>query len=145
MSFTSMRCPICLRDAPSIGCPVVAQWVDEERMSFLTSHVAKGEPDALADMAGFWSSAVKHAYEEAGGLSLDPSVLARTTLSWHGTTSPGGDKFQCTSDKGAGIYTIKLRIGPVVALRTSSRGVRGVCPQVCDGTDVSTVTVATSI
>lgn len=85
-------CPVCAAsgaDAPASSCPLGAEWADEERMEFLTSHVAPGDLNARLDLISFWSKAVAHAYEQAPGLQVDPAALASTTLDWGGATAPG--------------------------------------------------------
>lgn len=82
-------CPVCAASGAAAPCPLAAEWVDEERMEFLTSHVAPGDLNARADLISFWSKAVAHACEQAPSLSVDPAVLARTSLDWGGATAPG--------------------------------------------------------
>lgn len=85
-------CPVCAAsgaDAPAPSCPLAAEWEDEERMEFLTSHVAPGDLNARLDLISFWSKAVAHACEQAPGLSVDPAALASTSLDWGGATAPG--------------------------------------------------------
>lgn len=69
-------------------CPLAADLADEERMGFLTSHVAPGDVNAHSQIMSFWSKAVAHAYEQAFGLSLEPNELVRT-FAWGGATAPG--------------------------------------------------------
>lgn len=70
-------------------CPLAADWADEERMEFLTSHVAPGDINARNQIVSFWSKAVAHAYEQASSLSLDPDELVSTSLDWGGAAAPG--------------------------------------------------------
>ncbi|CAM9340362.1 unnamed protein product [Discosporangium mesarthrocarpum] len=89
MVFHPGNCPVCSREQPSSDCPIASHWMNEDRMDFLTSKVSPDEADALADMSGFWTSAVTHAFEEARTLSVDLGVLSKTTLAWHGATCSG--------------------------------------------------------
>lgn len=95
-------CPIChagWHTSARSTCPIAADWEDEERMAFLTSHVAASEQEALSNhqshareqMVEFWSKAVGHAFHEGthSGLSLDLEALAKGSLAWHGTVAPG--------------------------------------------------------
>lgn len=85
-------CPVCAASGASATaspCPLAEEWADEERMEFLTSHVAPGDVSARSDLISFWSKAVAHACEFSPGLSVDPAVLASTSLDWGGATAPG--------------------------------------------------------
>ncbi|CAN0067038.1 unnamed protein product [Pylaiella littoralis] len=91
-------CPICTRSVTAAAaarsglppvCPLAADWADEERMEFLTSHVAPGDINARNQIVSFWSKAVAHAYEQASSLSLDPDELVSTSLDWGGAAAPG--------------------------------------------------------
>lgn len=95
--MSSGSCPVCQGTSPT--CPIAADWADEERMAFLTSHVAASEQEALSnhqshareEMLEFWSKAVGHAFQEStsADLSLDLEVLAKDTLAWHDVVAPG--------------------------------------------------------
>ncbi|CAM9656553.1 unnamed protein product [Scytosiphon promiscuus] len=88
-------CPVCGAAWSTVegasACPLAADWADEERMEFLTSHVAPGDDNARDQMLAFWSTAVAHVFEEAPALSLNLDVLARSSLSWDGLTAPGAE------------------------------------------------------
>ncbi|CAM9203373.1 unnamed protein product, partial [Ectocarpus sp. 12 AP-2014] len=88
-------CPICAVPGAAAelapACPLVADLEDEERMEFLTSHVAPGDVDARDEMVAFWSRVIAHAFEKAACLSLDSKVLATSSLDWGGVVAPGLD------------------------------------------------------
>lgn len=65
----------------------MADWADDERMSFLTSFPATDDLNARQQMVDFWSKAVTHAYSHAGKLSLDPEEVAKS-LAWEGVIAP---------------------------------------------------------
>lgn len=88
-------CPICAVSGAAAelvpACPLAADLEDEERMEFLTSHVAPGDVDARDEMVEFWSRVIAHAFEKAACLSLDSKVLATSSLDWGGVVAPGLD------------------------------------------------------
>ncbi|CAM9396784.1 unnamed protein product [Ectocarpus sp. 8 AP-2014] len=88
-------CPICAVSGAAAelapACPLAADLEDEERMEFLTSHVAPGDVDARDEMVEFWSRVIAHAFEKAACLSLDSKVLATSSLDWGGVVPPGLD------------------------------------------------------
>ncbi|CAN0504638.1 unnamed protein product, partial [Ectocarpus sp. 12 AP-2014] len=88
-------CPICAVSSAAAelapACPLAVDLEDEERMEFLTSHVAPGDVDARDEMVEFWSRVIAHAFEKAACLSLDSKVLATSPLDWGGVVAPGLD------------------------------------------------------
>ncbi|CAB1121485.1 unnamed protein product [Ectocarpus sp. CCAP 1310/34] len=88
-------CPICAVSGAAAelapACPLAADLGDEERMEFLTSHVAPGDVDARDEMVEFWSRVIAHAFEKAACLSLDSKVLVTSSLDWGGVVAPGLD------------------------------------------------------
>lgn len=85
-------CPICRVSSSKetrSRCPIAADWGDEERMAFLTSHPAPDDTNAREQILEFWSKAIAHAYDYAPGLSLELGVMAKTSMAWEGPLPPG--------------------------------------------------------
>lgn len=85
-------CPICgasVAETSSLVCPIVSQWADEERMTFLTSYPSPDDTSAREQVITFWSKAVTHAFECAPSLATELRILAHGSLAWLGSTSPG--------------------------------------------------------
>lgn len=106
------HCPFCASARRVTSCPLAADLADEERMEFVTSHIAPGDLNARADLISFWSQAVAHACEQAPGLSFDPSDVAETLLGWSGATAPGLDlAIQDMLASGALVQRSKIEVG----------------------------------